>query len=378
MAHVDKKLGFGLMRLPVFNGNTEDIDFDQVCEMADKFIAAGFTYFDTSCAYHNGMSEEAVRRAVAERYPRESFFLADKLPTFLITEESQVEEYFNASLEKTGAGYFDNYLLHNVNGARYDGVITSCHMFDYMKRWKAEGKIRHIGISFHDSAQVLDRVLTEHPEIEFVQIALNYLDWDHASVQSRACYETIRRHGKLVVVMEPVKGGTLAALPEDVSAYLRAAAPGRSPVDWALLFAASLDGVLAVLSGMSGLEQMEQNIRCLDGFKPLTDSERGVLANAAAMLDGKMRCPLTEPEKYASVCPEGIPVADLLRYYNEAMQEVDVNFSSELNYYGNLRRCTQPVSKCTHCGKCSGIMPGMDVPAALREAEEWLSAHSFF
>ena len=378
MAEVNKKLGFGLMRLPVFDGDPTRIDMDQVCKMVDIFMEDGCTYFDTSYVYHNGASETAVRHALVERYPRESFFLADKLPTFIISEESQVEAIFNESLEKTGAGYFDNYLLHNLNAARYDGVVKSCHMFEYMQRWKDEGKIRHIGFSFHDSADVLDRILSEHPEVEFVQIALNYLDWEHASVQARACYETIRRHGKQVVVMEAVKGGTLASVPEDVEAFLREANPSRSPVDWSLLFDASLDGVLSVLSGMSDVEQVEQNVRCLSDFTPLSADEFKVLERAAAMLDANMAFQLTDPEKYADVCPEGIPVAGLLRYYNEAMQELDVTFSSELNYYGNLRDRTQPVSKCTHCGKCAGIMPGHDVPAALKKAEDWLSAHSFF
>ena len=378
MAEVNKKLGFGLMRLPVFDGDPTKIDMDQVCKMVDIFMEDGCTYFDTSYVYHNGASETAVHRALVERYPRESFFLADKLPTFIISEESQVEAIFNESLEKTGAGYFDNYLLHNLNAARYDGVVKSCHMFEYMQRWKDEGKIRHIGFSFHDSADVLDRILSEHPEVEFVQIALNYLDWEHASVQARACYETIRRHGKQVVVMEAVKGGTLASVPEDVEALLREANPSRSPVDWSLLFDASLDGVLSVLSGMSDVEQVEQNVRCLSDFTPLSTDEFKLLEQAAAILDAKVAFQLTEPEKYADVCPEGIPVAGLLRYYNEAMQELDVTFSSELNYYGNLRDRTQPVSKCTHCGKCAGIMPGHDVPATLKKAEDWLSAHSFF
>lgn len=265
-----------------------------------------------------------------------------------------------------------------MNAARYDGVVTEFHMFDHMKRWKAEGKIRHIGFSFHDSADVLDRILKEHPEVEFVQIALNYLDWEHLSVQARKCYETIRRHNKLVVVMEAVKGGTLAELPKDVEVMLREKNPNHSPVDWSLLFDASLDGVLTVLSGMSTVEQMEQNVRCLSNFVPLSEDEFRLLSKAAHMLDSRMKFALTAPEKYTEICPEGIPVAELLSYYNEAMQERDVSFSSELNYYGNLRDRTSQVDKCTHCGKCAGIMPGRDVPSALKEAEDWLSAHAFF
>lgn len=178
--------------------------------------------------------------------------------------------------------------------------------------------------------------------------------------------------------MEPVKGGTLAQVPADVEALLRSPADGRSPVDWALLFCAGLDGVFSVLSGMSSLEQMEQNIRCLNSASALSAGELELLAEAARMMDGNMRFRLTEPEKYAAVCPEGIPVAELLRYYNEATQEIAPDFSSELNYYGNLRDRSERVSRCTNCGRCAGIMPGGDVPAALREAEAWLSEHSFF
>ena len=303
MANAEKKLGFGLMRLPTVDGNMEHIDTEQVCRMVDIFMQSGYTYFDTSYVYHNGMSEPAVRAALVERYPRGSFCLASKLPTFAITEEAQVEAIFNDSLAKAGVDYFDYYLLHNINESRYDGIIAGCHMFDYMRRWKEEGRIRHIGFSFHDSAEVLDRVLTEHPEVEFVQIALNYLDWEHASVQARRCYETIRRHGRQVVVMEAVKGGTLASLPSEVESLLREAAPGRSAVDWSLLFGASLDGVLAVLSGMSSVEQMEQNARCLADFTPLTEGELALLAEAARMLDAKMKFSLTEPEKFEASVP---------------------------------------------------------------------------
>ena len=198
------------------------------------------------------------------------------------------------------------------------------------------------------------------------------------SQKARRCYETIRRHGRQVVVMEAVKGGTLASLPSEVESLLREAAPGRSAVDWSLLFGASLDGVLAVLSGMSSVEQMEQNARCLADFTPLTEGELALLAEAARMLDAKLKFALTEPEKFEGVCPEGIPVPELLRYYNEAMQEVFPPFSSELNYYSNLRDRSRPVSGCTHCGRCAGIMPGRDVPAALKEADSWFREHAFF
>ncbi len=370
-----KKLGFGLMRLPVIDGDMSRIDIPRFCEMVDAFLGAGFTYFDTSAAYHDGMSEAAVKSAISSRYPRGRYFLASKLPTFAITERSQVQQYFDESLNKTGAGYFDNYLLHNINLDRYEGVIKELGMFDCMKRWKDEGRIRHIGFSFHDSPELLDRVLDEHPEVEFVQIALNYLDWEHSSVQARRCYETIRAHGCQVVVMEAVKGGTLAVLPAAVEAMLREANPQRSAVDWSLLFGASLDGVLVSLSGMSNQEQIRQNIRCLDGFTPLSEGENALLARAAAMLDAGMKYPLSGR---GVDCPAGIAVERLISLYNESLQEVNPLFSSELNYYATLRRESAPASACTGCGKCAALLPGRDVPAVLREAEAWCSEHSFF
>lgn len=372
-----KKLGFGLMRLPVIDGNMEHIDQEQVCKMVDLFLERGFTYFDTAWAYHNGKSEEAVKEALVKRHPRESFLLASKLPTFAITAQEQVQQMFEQSLERSGAGYFDYYLLHNLNEFIYDGIVAECGMFDAMKEWKKAGKIRHIGFSFHDNAETLDRILTEHPEVEFVQICVNYLDWNHETVQARKCYEVIRKHGKPVIVMEAVKGGTLASLPADAEALLKAKNPSLSPVDWSLRYGASLDGVLVALSGMSSLEQVEQNTRCMEQFQPLDKEEQAVLEQVAALMDGKMKYSLKNAEQFTNVCPKGIPVASYIQYYNEATQEVNVAFSSELNYYKLLKQRTVPASECDCCGKCAGLCPDTDVPSALQEAAEFFEKYGF-
>ena len=372
-----KKLGFGLMRLPVIDGNPEHIDLEQVCKMVDLFLERGFTYFDTAWAYHNGKSEEAVKEALVKRHPRESFLLASKLPTFAITTKEQVQQMFEQSLERSGAGYFDYYLLHNLNEFIYDGIVTEFGMFDAMKAWKKAGKIRHIGFSFHDNAETLDRILTEHPEVEFVQICINYLDWNHETVQARKCYEVIREHGKQVIVMETVKGGTLASLPANAEALLKAKNPSLSPVDWSLRYGASLDGVLVALSGMSSLEQVEQNTRCMEQFQPLDKEEDAVLTQVAALMDSKMKYPLKNAEQFTNVCPKGIPVASYIQYYNEATQEVNVAFSSELNYYKLLKQRTVPASECDRCGKCTGLCPDTDVPGALQEAEEFFEKYGF-
>ena len=211
-----RNLGFGMMRLPVRNGDPVDFDYEQLNRMVDAFLDAGYTYFDTSFVYHNGKSEEATRKALVERHPRDSFTVATKFPTFMELPEEKIEETFQSQLDHLGVDYIDYYLLHNIQTVYYDGydgkggIVKTTHLFDHAKKWKEEGKIRHMGISFHSSAKLLDRVLAEHPEIEFVQIALNPIDWDSELVQAGPCYDVIRRHGRKVVIMEAVKGGGLA------------------------------------------------------------------------------------------------------------------------------------------------------------------------
>ena len=274
-----KKLGFGLMRLPVLDGDMSKIDLEQVKAMADRFLENGFTYFDTSFVYHNGMSENALRQAVVERHPRESFTIATKFPTFAVQTEDQVDGIFAQQLQNLGTDYVDYYLLHILNTKLYNGVdgkggvVKTCHLFDHVRKWKQEGKVRHMGFSFHDSPELLDQILTENPDMEFVQIVINYFDWNSYFIQAKGCYDVIRRHGKPIVVMEPVKGGALANLPEATAQKLKALDPNASAASWALRFAASQEGVLAVLSGMSNTEQMEDNIRTMKDFAPLTAEE---------------------------------------------------------------------------------------------------------
>lgn len=243
-----KKLGFGLMRLPVTKkDDPTKIDMKQLGKMADVFVENGFTYFDTAYMYHDGISEKAVKKAIVARYPRESFLLATKLPTMFLKEEGDHERIFAEQLEKCGVDYFDYYLLHNLNVENY-AIAEKFGSFAYVAKLKKEGKIRHMGFSFHDTAEVLDKILTEHPEAEFVQLQINYLDWDDPTIQSRKCYETAVRHGKKVIVMEPVKGGTLANLPEEAAKLLKEAHPDWTQAGWALRFVAGLENVMTVLS----------------------------------------------------------------------------------------------------------------------------------
>ena len=266
-----RKLGFGCMRLPLAEaGNFKAVDIAEVERMVDTFLERGFTYFDTAYMYHDFHSECVVREALVERHPRSSFTLATKLPTMFLKAEGDQERIFAEQLSKCGVDYFDYYLLHNLNTANYR-TVERFDSFAFAARMKAEGRIRHVGFSFHDSAELLDEILAAHPETEFVQLQINYLDWDNESIQSRMCYEVARPHGKQVEVMEPVKGGALARVPDEAERLYRDLRPDLPPASWAIRYAASLDDVMMVLSGMSSLEQLLDNTSYIQSFEPLSD-----------------------------------------------------------------------------------------------------------
>ena len=274
-----KKLGFGLMRLPKKGVR---IDIEQTKQMVDRFLEAGCTYFDTAFVYPG--SEPAAKKALIDRHPRESFTLATKLNAGIPgLTESMAKKQFETSLERTGAGYFDYYLLHALS-ENNEGKYTKFGLWDYVAGLKAKGLVKHLGFSFHGGPRLLDQLLTDHPDVEFVQLQINYLDWEDPRVQSRANYEVARKHGKPIVIMEPVKGGKLADPPKEVKALMREVDPDASPSSWAIRFAASLDGVMTVLSGMSSLAQMEDNLSFMSDFQPLNADERAVLVRAREIL----------------------------------------------------------------------------------------------
>ena len=324
-------LGFGTMRLPFSDGDQTKIEIDKVSKMFDLFLERGFTYFDTSYVYHGGASEIAVRKALVERHPRDSFTIATKHPIFKLKSEDQVEKFFNEQLEKLGVDYFDYYLLHNLSQSRYEQLVEKFHVFDFVKKMKEQGKIKHIGFSLHDSSDVLDRILTEHPEVEFVQIVINYFDWDSVAIQSRKNYETIRKHGKKVVIMETVKGGMLSTVPKSVEDQMKKLRPNDSVTSWAVRFAASLDGVLAVLSGMSSLEQVDDNTKTMADFAPVTDDEKKFLAQATDIIreSGPMH-------KKNFDWVQDRAVAEVLDSYNAVMIQPIPAFSAEHSYYPEL------------------------------------------
>lgn len=372
-----KKLGFGLMRLPQKSANTTDIDLEQCKQMVDLFLERGFTYFDTSYVYHDGASEAAIREALVKRHPRDSFLLASKFPTFLMPAEDKVEAIFQEQLDRCGVDYFDYYLLHNLNRYLYPEEAGAAHLFDHLKAWKEQGRIRHIAFSFHDDAVYLDQILNEHPEVDAVQIVLNYYDWEEPFIQSKKCYEVIRRHGKKVIVMEPVKGGMLAKVPAGAESIFHDLDPAASPASYAIRFAASQEGVLAVLSGMSTLAQVEDNTGFMQDLRPLTDEEKQALVKMKEKYEGtwKYRCSdwsALDDNAY------GVPVSGVIRAYNSMMIQPDPFFCAEMNYYKSFRSAYgRAFETGDYAAQTEKIGRAFDVTEAVREAAAFQAKNSY-
>ena len=347
-----KKLGFGLMRLPQKDGV---IDIEQTKAMVDEYLAAGFTYFDTAWAYAG--SEDAIRQALVERYPREKFQLATKNAAWINrkTREDATAQ-FDTSLKQTGAGYFDFYLLHNLGESRTQ-FFDKFDLWTWVQEKKDAGLIKHVGFSFHSTPEELEEILKAHPEMEFVQLQINYADWENPAIQSRACYEVARKYGKPVIIMEPVKGGMLATPPEAVTKILKDAEPDSSPASWAIRFAADLEGVITVLSGMSNMEQMKDNLSYMKDFHGMTEKEREVLAKAQAELAKIPLIPCTTCNYCAKVCPNDIGISGsftamnyMTLYDNEGLAKHQMDW-----LVGGHGRKT--ADECIKCGKCEKVCP---------------------
>ncbi len=345
------KLGFGLMRLPMIKG---EVDMEQTKQMADLFLKSGFTYFDTAYVYNGGKSEVAMREAVVKRHPRASFQLATKLPVWEVKSRKDMDKLFATSLERTGAGYFDFYMLHALDKGRLPS-LDEHGMWEFVIRMKEKGLIRHAGFSFHDKADVLDEILTAHPEMEFVQLQINYADWESDDVQSRACYEVARKHNKAVIVMEPVKGGNLAGMPPDIQNMMRAMNPDLSVASWAVRFAASLEGVVTVLSGMSSLAQMQDNVSYMSHFKPMDDSERKVLADVVVKLAEIPVIPCTDCKYCIDSCPQKIKIPDIFSTYND--YKLYDNLAGVKGHYKWVTSKSGKASDCIACAACESHCP---------------------
>ena len=360
------KLGFGLMRLPKLpNGK---IDIEQTKQMVDLFMDAGLTYFDTAYVYDNGESEQAAREALVDRYPRESYTLCTKLCAWMgAHDEKSAKQQFYTSLERTGAGYFDYYLLHALQRNNYK-VYDKYHIWDFVKEQKAKGLIKHYGFSFHADPELLEELLTDHSDIDFVQLQINYADWENPGVASRECWEIARKHGKSITIMEPVKGGALADPIPKVKELLKSANPDASIASWAIRFAASLDGIITVLSGMSNLEQMKDNLSYMKNFQPLTEAEQAVILRAQSALNGDRSIPCTACHYCTDGCPKNIPIPEIFHVANH--QRGNEAFRGRREYT-IVTTDKGKASDCIECGQCVNACPQqIEVISHLKECAE--------
>ena len=344
-----KKLGFGCMRLPVANGNSEEIDDAVFCRMIDRYMEQGFVYFDTAYPYHNQKSEEAVRRCLVERYDRERFLLADKMPVWLVQNMEDYSEIFERQLARCGVTYFDFYLFHAMNKTRVEETEKTGG-FAFVQRMKTEGRIRHIGFSFHDTAEALEEILKNHPEMEFVQLQINYYDWESENVQSRKCYEVAQKYGVPVIVMEPVKGGTLANMTGRPAEILKELSPEASFASYAIRYAASLENVMLVLSGMSDEQQLIDNTAYMREFRPLDERERAAIARVVEELAAMPTIACTKCRYCVEGCPKKIRIPDIFGVYNMGVQfgVTDVTrgaYRCQIDGSGKA-------GDCIKCGKC--------------------------
>ena len=347
------KLGFGLMRLPEKDGK---IDLDHVCRMVDAYMESGMNYFDTAYVYHGGNSEKAIKDALAKRYPRDSFMVATKLPAWCMSKKEDRDRIFNEQLDRCGLDYFDFYLLHSVedggNGDTYDRL----HCWEWAMQKKAEGKIRHFGFSFHGSPEYLEKVLDAHPEVEFVQIQLNYADWENPVVRSGRLYEILHARNIPMIIMEPIKGGTLAKITPELEAKYKAVHPDRSIASWALRFVGSLPGVMTILSGMSAEEQMRDNISTFTHFEPLTDQEKVLVNEVRTIMLNVPQIGCTACRYCTDGCPMHISIPDVFRAIN-TMDLYHEEFRPKAFYGGLIGQGYGRAGDCIGCGQCESVCP---------------------
>lgn len=347
---VKKMLGFGCMRLPM---DGDKIDIEQFKKMVDVFMANGFNYFDTAHIYHDGESEKAIREAVSSRYPRESFILTDKLTTNCFTKQEDIRPLFKQQLKDSGVDYFDFYLMHSQDAAIYE-KFRRCNAYETALEMQKEGKFRHFGISFHDKAEVLEQILKDYPQIEAVQIQFNYLDYGDPAVDSKRVYEVCEKYGKAVIVMEPVKGGNLINLPEKAQGILDSLNSGMSNASYAIRFAASFPNMFMVLSGMSDLAQINDNMSYMKDFKPLDEKEMQAVNDVRKAFSEINLIPCTACHYCTSGCPMNISIPELFSCYNHKVNFHDWN---QGYYYAQITRDGGKPSECIECGQCEGICP---------------------
>ncbi len=349
MDGVKKNFGFGCMRLPMKDG---EVDIEQTKQMVDLFLAEGFNYFDTAHGYLDGRSEKAIKTCLSDRHDRSEFILTNKLTNFYFKSEEDIRPFFEQQLLDCGVSYFDYYLMHAQNAEIFE-YFKKNRAYETAFALKEEGKVRHVGISFHDKPEVLDAILTEYPQIEVVQIQFNYVDYDDPAVQSKGCYDVCRRHGKPVLVMEPVKGGNLVNLPAEAKKVIDDL-HGGSPASYAIRFAAGFEGMEMVLSGMSDLNQMKDNLSFMKEFRPLDDAEKAAIAKVQAIFHGQNLIPCTACSYCVAGCPKKIKIPDLFATMNSKQIHHDWNADY---YYGVHTSNGNKASDCIRCGRCEVACP---------------------
>lgn len=362
------------MRLPLLDVNNDKaIDIEQTKKMVDLFISRGFTYFDTAWMYHIFESEKATKQVLTSRYPRNAYTLATKLHCSFVKNFEDRDRIFNTQLENTGVDYFDYYLLHDLGTEHYE-IYKKYDCFNWLREKKRLGLAKQIGFSFHDTADLLDKILTENPDMDFVQLQINYLDWESDTIQSRKCYEVARKHNKPIIVMEPVKGGTLANVSANVAELFSSVNKTASPASWAVRFAAGLEGVMMVLSGMSNMAQLEDNTAFMQELVPLNDEELRTVRTAADMINGNIAIACTGCSYCVDGCPMNIAIPKYFSLYNEDKREVlhaARQWTAQLDYYENLLKSFGAAGDCIGCGQCEAACPQhLPIIEHLKEVKE--------
>lgn len=348
-----KKLGFGLMRLPLLDAEeNSSIDLERVKAMVDHFIEEGYAHFDTAYMYHGSKSEEAFRKLVVERYPREKYTVTDKMPIYLVEKEEDLERIFQEQLERCGVEYFDYYWIHALNQKRYE-ICEEFGAFAFLSRKKKEGKIRHVGFSFHDTAEVLDQILEKEKDVEYVQLQINYLDWEDPVIQSRLCYEIARKHGKKIFIMEPIKGGTLANLPEKAMELIK----DESAVSLAFRFVAGLEDVVMVLSGMSDEEQLRENVQLFKEIAPLTQKENKLLEEIVLHIKESLKIACTACRYCVDDCPKEIAIPEYFALYNDFIEHGDPDDPGLREAFDGIAQKGGKPWDCIACKQCEEQCP---------------------
>ena len=363
--------GFGAMRLPLIDETVFDsVDEEKVTELIDRYMESGYNHFDTGYPYHDGASEKILKKCLVDRYPRDSFTLADKMPSFSLENEGDLDKFFEEQLENCGVDYFDYYMLHNVSTWTLD-ALRKFNGYDFLVNLKKTGKAKHIGISVHDNAEILEEVFKEMPELEFVLLQINYLDWENESIQAKECYEIARKYGKDIMVMEPLKGGTLVDLPEEIATKFKQYDPDISIPGWAFKFVCNLEGVTHVLSATGTLEQLEDNLNTMKHIKPLDDREKELISEAIEKINESIAIPCTQCNYCINECPNGIPIPTFFELYNIEKRLPSIGWSPQQGLYRTYALKTAEASDCDACGDCVEKCPQhLDIPGYMEDIVE--------